>query len=1274
MKLKKVIAFALVAAMFAGLWSVPTASATPVTRTEETAGLISLKNAPEKEKPYTLMVYMVGSNLESVGGYASSDIKEMLDSGLKGENANLLVCTGGAVSWELDIPSDTNTVYALNGVGDDLEPVARTSRSENMGRPETLADFLNFARKYYPGEKYGIIFWDHGGGPLYGFGNDELHDNDSLTISELTFALSQGGFGEEKLEFVGFDACLMASVEVAAALSDYARYLVASEEVESGTGWAYGFLKTLNDTGDTGTLIRAILSGYQNAMETNLWKPDYTLSCVDLSKIPELTLALDGVWEALSASIQNGDYTAIARNRNETKRFGISAVSDRGNSYDLVDLESMLTTLTEWDTTQALACLRQAVTVQVSNVENAGGLSIYYPYDNRNLYKLAERLSALPSLSESHRSYLTKFADAWLSGETGVYLTPEQKLRAQEEELVLELAANQLEVLGSAEYAVLQYDPDTGAYGPLLTGMNIMPDGDGCLHIPRNPNVFMMYTDREGNEGMLWPVTLVEAGMRKNRYISRETTLFASMDMIVGGTEPIQIALSETLSNGRVEIQSILSRSWSDTEFYGRQDVDIQNWGWISYNWNSMYPTSDTEGNLLPWANWETESRLRFFLCNYEENFWLQTRQLQDLEGQFYCQVTLKDTSGNVIGARLEELYTNTPYKDQKVIVEGGTLTYRIYKDHAEVLSFEEKDDGSWLTNADYTITIPERIAGVPVTVIGERAFANTSDVGQVVLPKTIETIQFRAFFKSRNLTKINLPEGLKSLGAGALYNTPLTRVILPESLETLGYQSLSATKITEITIPAGVKQVGAGSFAYCNALERIDVAEGNTAYRSQNGVLFTHDGSELVAFPGAFGESYTIPAGTEVLKDEAMRGNTMLTRLNFNRDLRVIDRLALCDVSGLLYVNLPESLETIGTAAFGDSSWAAPTVRLPVMKIGSRVSYIGSEAFTGYKIGAFEVVQGNQWYSSENGCLLNASGTRLLDAPSGQEGTLAIPEGVNYLTWYSLYYCDEVTELILPDSLVGISHAAGVPELLQRVHIGKKLQDWQNVTDFFQVPEIEINPENSWYTMTEDGSIYSGDGTVLLLCRDTAETVVIPEGVTTIGAKALKSMYGDAATMKTLSLPATLTRLPEKAFVNLSALESITVAPGNTAFAAWDGLLYTRDGKTLIACPAALTGTVTVRTGTEEIGPDALYGLYMKADAVVIPEGVTVIRSGNCGYLPTNAMLALYLPESLKDIHPDMLTRAEAEQVILYCPAGSEAERFGKSLGLTVVTTAANP
>ena len=124
---------------------------------------------------------------------------------------------------------------------------------EWMNDPEVLKAFINYGVDNFPAERYDLILWDHGGGPVGGFCCNEqeyLHGYDPMTIAELMDALSDNkvvdvdsdgdGKRDGKFDFVDFDACLMSSVETIMALSDCVDYLIVSPETEPGYGQYYG--------------------------------------------------------------------------------------------------------------------------------------------------------------------------------------------------------------------------------------------------------------------------------------------------------------------------------------------------------------------------------------------------------------------------------------------------------------------------------------------------------------------------------------------------------------------------------------------------------------------------------------------------------------------------------------------------------------------------------------------------------------------------------------------------------------------------------------------------------------------------------------------------------------------------------------------------------------------------------------------------------------------------------------------------------------------------
>ena len=136
------------------------------------------------------------------------------------------------------------------------------------------------------------------------------------------------------------------------------------------------------------------------------------------------------------------------------------------------------------------------------------------------------------------------------------------------------------------------------------------------------------------------------------------------------------------------------------------------------------------------------------------------------------------------------------------------------------------------------------------------------------------------------------------------------------------------------------------------------------------------------------------------------------------------------------------------------------------------------------------------------------------------------------------------------------------------------------------------------------------------------------------------------------------------------SSLEYIEVADGNQKFMAEDGLLYSADGKTLIAMPGSMSNVINIRQGTEVIDHYAV-SFNTKAGAtetdnysveIHIPEGVKIIRSGNFNK-NFNGNLAVYIPESL-DSTANYTFNAYSYQsgdFVIYGKTGSMAEKIAK-------------
>lgn len=332
--------------------------------------------------------YLCGSDLETNGGFATTDLSEMMEVQLP-ENVNVVIQTGGAAVWQNDqMDPEKLQRWLYNSEGLQLIEEQDTA---NMGDAQTLYEFLAFANENYPADKVAVTFWNHGGGSVGGAAFDELHGLDSLDLAEMYQAFDAVWPADAEnpaLELVGFDTCLMATVDVASTFQGFAKYLVASEEVEPGNGWLYsGWLGALaaNTDMDGAALGVAICDTYYQGCEAVGTQDQTTLSVTDLSKLDPLLEAYESFGqEAFAAAVEDpGFFAELGRAAAQSENYGGNT---REQGYtNMVDL-GHLARQTAWMLPSAQSvcdALADCVLYQVGGPyrAKATGLSCYYSYN-----------------------------------------------------------------------------------------------------------------------------------------------------------------------------------------------------------------------------------------------------------------------------------------------------------------------------------------------------------------------------------------------------------------------------------------------------------------------------------------------------------------------------------------------------------------------------------------------------------------------------------------------------------------------------------------------------------------------------------------------------------------------------------------------------------------------------------------------------------------------------------------------------------------------------
>ena len=558
----------------------------------------ALAEAPARD--LTVMVYMCGSNLESEYGSASADYREMVEAGVGG-NVSVLAMMGGSASWQMAISPDSASVMEISGKG---ARMVRETEKRNMGDPETLADFLRFAREQCPAKAYALILWDHGGGPLDGLCWDEQYGADHLSLSELTGALKAAGFGEEKLSWIGFDACLMGTAEVAGAMAPYAEMMVSSQAEEPASGWNYAFLRDVGT--DPETAGRQIVDAYFAGTEDTA--RDLTLACIRLDAVGELAARMDAFFEDLTGMLTRDSFADISRLRLKATGFGRAAEAEGG--YDLVDLLSLTESYAGKSPEKARGvaeALEAAVLYARANVAGSCGLSVYHPWRNREKYtgEWQEEYAGL-AFCTGYTRYVNAYGGI-MAGDHLVLWDRMDRITAVPEEnatrITAELTADQAENLAGAQLVILArnlFDAADASFSLVYRSPAVELIGGhltaswGGTHL-RAENV-SGYTELTGalsyrvTEDGLWQVPLYPVDADGHR---SETPILA--EYVKDARD--QFTLKDYL------VQDSLTGAWTS-----RAEVDLNRYAAVTFLNETRVPTANSRSEMLAFDAWDADT------------------------------------------------------------------------------------------------------------------------------------------------------------------------------------------------------------------------------------------------------------------------------------------------------------------------------------------------------------------------------------------------------------------------------------------------------------------------------------------------------------------------------------------------------------------------------------------------------------------------------------------------------------------------------------------
>ena len=292
------------------------------------------------------------------------------------------------------------------------------------------------------------------------------------------------------------------------------------------------------------------------------------------------------------------------------------------------------------------------------------------------------------------------------------------------------------------------------------------------------------------------------------------------------------------------------------------------------------------------------------------------------------------------------------------------------------------------------SFTIPRGVKS-----IADSAFDKCPGLKTIIIPDSVTSIGDYAFFDCSSLTELAIPKGVKSIGICLFYGcSSLKSVSIPESVTSIGASAFYESGIERLTIPKNVASIGKNAFYSCERLVRIDVAEGNAAYKSVDGVLFNAAGTELICYPPRKNAAeYAVPEGVVTVAD-----------------------CAFLRCSDLKKVTLPKGVKTIGESVFYESGIERLTIPKNVSSIGKYTFYRCES------LAQIDVAEGNTAYKSVGGVLFNAAGTELICYPPRRnEAEYAVPKGVVTIADCAFNRCTSLYTVSIPDSVTNISEFA---------------------------------------------------------------------------------------------------------------------------------------------------------------------------------------------------------------------------------------------------------
>ena len=480
-----------------------------------------------------------------------------------------------------------------------------------------------------------------------------------------------------------------------------------------------------------------------------------------------------------------------------------------------------------------------------------------------------------------------------------------------------------------------------------------------------------------------------------------------------------------------------------------------------------------------------------------------------------------------------------------------GTLTI---SGTGVMASYEYDSPAPWDTD------VKSVVIGTGVTSIGDFAFYACSSLASVTIPDSVTSIGNDAFRSCENLAGVNIPDSVTLIGDYAFYAcSSLTSVTIPDGVTSIGNDAFGeCRRLTGVNIPNGVTTIGNDVFSGCRRLTGVTIPDGVT---SIGNAAFAY--CENLA-------SVTIPVSVTSIEDAAFYSCTNLTDVYYDGSEEEWSQIQIGSwnddlLNAELHCSGGSGAETVASGVCGDDlTWTLDSIgTLTISGTGEMASYSSSSSAPWYsrRTDVKSIVIGQGVTSIGNWAF---DGARLT--------SVTIPDSVTNIGDHAFFDCGSLTSVIIPDGVT---------------NIGDGTFCWCDNLTSVTIP---------------DGVTTIGDSAFYFCVSLTG--ITIPDGVTTIGDEA----FAFCKNLTGVTIPGSVTDIGNGAFIVCDRLQAISAAETNPAYLSVDGVLFSKDGKTLAAYPAGKSDSFyVIPEDVTCIGDYAFYGCN-NLTAMTIPDGVTTI------------------------------------------------------------------